>query len=60
MIDPALLEPMLGVDVGYLREAFAAIDRVHGSFDAYAATALGVDPQERRRLMQLLTEPDGG
>lgn len=55
-IDPALFEPMLGVRVEYLREAFAAIDQAHGSFETYAATALGVDPQERRLLMQLLTE----
>ena len=56
-IDPALLEPMLGVDVEYLREAFAAIDLAYGSFDRYAATALGIDPEKRRRLAQLLAEP---
>lgn len=59
-IGPALIEPMLGVDVEYLREAFAAIDRAYGSFEAYAATALGIGPQERRRLARLLTEPEGG
>lgn len=59
-IDPALLEPMLGVDVAYLRAAFAEIDLVYGSFDAYAATALGVDAEKRRRLTRLLTEPIEG
>jgi len=48
------------VDVAYLREAFAAIDLAYGSFETYAAAALGIDPERRRRLMQLLTEPDGG
>ena len=59
-IDPALVEPMPGVDVAYLREAFAAIDLAYGSFETYAAAALGIDPERRRRLMQLLTEPGGG
>ena len=59
-IDPALLEPMLGVDVAYLRAAFANIDMAYGSFDAYAETELGADADKRRRLMQLLTEPIEG
>ena len=59
-IDPALVQPMLGVDVAYLREAFAKIDQAYGSFDAYAAAALGVDAEKRRRLTQLLTEPIEG
>lgn len=59
-IDPALLEPMLGVDVAYLRAAFAKIDMAYGSFDAYAETALGVDAEKRRRLKRLLTEPIEG
>ena len=56
-IDPALLKPMLDVNIEYLHEAFAAIDLAYGSFDQYAADALGIDPEKRRRLTQLLTEP---
>lgn len=59
-IDPALLEPMLGVDLAYLRATFAKIDLAYGSFDEYAETALGVDAEKRRRLMRLLTEPIEG
>ena len=51
---------MSAYDVAYLRAAFAKIDLVDGSFDAYAETALGVDAEKRRRLTRLPTEPGEG
>ncbi len=41
-IDPANLEPVLGVRRAYLDSAFAEVDRVYGSMDAYVRKGLGL------------------
>jgi protein-tyrosine phosphatase len=53
-LDAASLRPMLGVNVDYLREAFAALHERHGSVDAYLADVLGVDANARQRLRHKL------
>ncbi len=52
-LDAGALRPMLSVDPGYLRTAFAAIDAQYGSREAYLRM-LGVGPRERERLQQNL------
>ncbi len=44
----------LGVEALYLEEAFAEIDRVSGSLDAYFETALGLDAATRERVCERL------
>ncbi len=41
-IDPANLEPVLGVRRAYLDSAFAEVDRVYGTMDAYFREGLGL------------------
>jgi Tyrosine phosphatase family len=41
----------------YLEATLDEIDRVHGSFDDYLDTALGVDDAGRSRIIEMLTEP---
>ena len=41
----------------YLEAAFEEIDRIYGSFDIFLDRALGVSESDRRRLVDLLTEP---
>ena len=53
-LDAASLWPMLGVNVDYLREAFAALHERQGSADAYLADVLGVDANARQRLRHKL------
>jgi protein-tyrosine phosphatase len=43
----------------YLEESLAAIDRVHGSTDAYLEKALGLTPEQRADFVALVTEPSG-
>ena len=49
-LDPKSLRPMLGVEVDYLRGSFDAIEKKHGSVDAYLDQVLGVGVKERERL----------
>ena len=48
---------LLSAQPKYLEAAFDEIDRVYGSFDDYLERALGVGDSDRRRLVDLLTEP---
>jgi protein-tyrosine phosphatase len=41
-IDPALLEPLLGVRPEYLQAGFDAVDRDYGSMDHYVRDGLGL------------------
>lgn len=52
-LDAAALRPMLSVDAGYLRTAFASIDEQYGSRDGYLEV-LGVGARERQTLREKL------
>lgn len=54
-LDPEALRPMLGVEVGYLRNALDAINARHGSTLRYLESELGVGEQERALLRRRLT-----
>ncbi len=56
-LPPDLAAALLGVDAALLEAAFAAIDAAHGSFAAYAADRLGLDPARLARLRAALVEP---
>jgi protein-tyrosine phosphatase len=43
IIDPALLEPVLGVDATYLQASFDTVATEYGSIDAYFTEGLGLD-----------------
>ena len=43
LIDPALLEPVLGVDAEYLQASFDTVDSEYGSIDGYFTEGLGLD-----------------
>lgn len=55
-IDPANLEPVLGVRRAYLDSAFAEVDRIYGSMDAYVRKGLGLSDAQidmiRRKYLQ--------
>lgn len=55
-IDPAKLEPVLGVRPAYLESAFAEVDRVYGSMDAYVRKGLGLSDAQigtiRRKYLE--------
>jgi len=53
-LDPEALRPMLGVEVGYLRNALDAINAKHGSADAYIRDVLGVGETQRATLRDKL------
>ena len=48
--DPALLNPVLGVDEAYLAAAFDEVDRVHGSIGGYFTDGLGFGPDRQAVL----------
>ena len=52
---PEAVVAFVGVEAGYLDEAFAEIDRQSGSLDAYFETALGLDAATRERIVERLT-----
>jgi protein-tyrosine phosphatase len=56
-LPPDLAAALLGVDAALLDAAFAAVDAAHGSFAAYAAERLGLDPPRLARLRATLVEP---
>jgi protein-tyrosine phosphatase len=52
----ALVRGLLGVEAAYLQAAFEAIDRVYGSFAAYARDGLGLDEASIIQLREALLE----
>ncbi|MCO7572926.1 tyrosine-protein phosphatase [Pseudomonas chlororaphis] len=48
--DPAVLQPLLGVEPRYLQAAFTAMRDQYGSVENYLRDGLGVDEQFRERL----------
>jgi protein-tyrosine phosphatase len=48
---------LLSAQPKYLEAAFDEIDRVYGSFDDFLWQSLGVSESDRRRLVDLMTEP---
>jgi len=55
--DPALLEPVLGVEKQYLDTAIDEMTTRFGSIEGYFETGLGFTPDEIAGLRTLLTEP---
>lgn len=53
-LDPEALRPMLGVEVGYLRNAFDAIEAKYGSVESYMSDVLGVGQAQRATLRDKL------
>ncbi|MFC4908544.1 tyrosine-protein phosphatase [Actinomadura gamaensis] len=49
-IDPALVQPFLGVEPAYLDAAFDQITRDYGTFSNFLAKGLGIDAATRARL----------
>ena len=54
IIDPSLLEPVLGVRREYLAASFEAVADEYGDMDAYLEEALELDDAERAALEKLL------
>jgi protein-tyrosine phosphatase len=52
----AVMRIALGVEAGYLRTAFSAIESRYGSLDAYLEQALGVDAEQRAALRERLLD----
>ncbi len=48
---------LFAVDRAYLGEAFKAMEEHYGSVDAYLSEGLGIGPEERQRLREILLEP---
>ncbi|MCX7357551.1 MAG: tyrosine-protein phosphatase [Alphaproteobacteria bacterium] len=55
-LDPEALRPMLGVEVGYLRNALDAINAKYGSADSYMSDVLGVGETQRAVLRDKLLD----
>ena len=53
-LDPATIQELLASDPVYLSTAFAAIEKTHGSADAYFARATSLTVSQRERLQSLL------
>lgn len=49
-LDPALLEPVMTVNPGFLETAFDEVERSYGSFDAYLRDGLGISAADVERL----------
>jgi protein-tyrosine phosphatase len=52
----AVMKVAMGVEVGYLRTAFAAIEERYGGLDAYLEQALGVSAPQRAVLRERLLD----
>ncbi|HMM74199.1 MAG TPA: tyrosine-protein phosphatase [Gammaproteobacteria bacterium] len=50
------VEEIMSAHVDYLAAGLAAIEREHGSIDAFVARGLGLTPAEREALIELLVE----
>lgn len=55
--DPALLEPVFGVQADYLRAALDEMDRRFGSIESYFADGLGIGAGGQQRIRAALVEP---
>jgi protein-tyrosine phosphatase len=55
--DPEQVRPLMGVERRYLQAGLDAMREKHGSVDAYLELELGLGPDERGRLRELLLEP---
>jgi protein-tyrosine phosphatase len=55
--DPALLQPMLGVQADYLGAAFEQADASYGSFDGFVTRGLGLNQHTVAELRALLLTP---
>jgi len=55
--DPALLEPVLGVEKRYLDTAIDEMTTRFGTIEGYFESGLGMGPDEIARLRELLIEP---
>jgi protein-tyrosine phosphatase len=53
---PDVIALLLSAQAHYLEGALDEIERAHGSFEAFLAGPLGVGPEKRARLVELLTE----
>lgn len=53
------LQPLLWIRREYIEEAFAEVERLYGSFEAYLEQALGVDARAREALRARLLVNDG-
>lgn len=52
-----IIEPLMKSDPPYLAAALDAIERQHGSVDAYLEQELGVTPEVKQRLRDRLSQP---
>lgn len=57
--DPALLEPVLGVQRSYLESAMAAMTEHFGTIENYFADGLGIDADAQERLRSRLVVTSG-
>jgi protein-tyrosine phosphatase len=58
MTDPTRILPLLEARREYLDEAFAEVDRSHGSMDSYLRDGLGLDGESLSALRAaLLSQP---
>lgn len=55
-LDPALVEPMLGVREAYIRRSLRAVDEGWAGFGAYRREGLGVDDETVDRLRRVFLE----
>jgi protein-tyrosine phosphatase len=51
-----VIDWLLSARAGYIAAALAEIDERYGSFDAYLANGLEIEPATRARLVELMTE----
>jgi protein-tyrosine phosphatase len=55
---PGVPEMLMSARSEYIEAAFAQIDESYGDVETYLERALGIDAAARRRLVELLTEPE--
>lgn len=55
---PGVPEMLMSARPEYIEAAFAQIDESYGDVETYLERALGIDAAARRRLVELLTEPE--
>ena len=56
--DPALLQPILGVDKVYLDTAFGRLEEVYGTVERYFDEGLGIDLDAQKALRaRFLVDP---
>lgn len=57
-VDPALLQPVLGVDDAYLDAALEEVDKRWGSIESYAVVGLGLGDDIATRLRERFVQAD--